>query len=87
MNMVLKGSMWAWGAFIATLIAVGLIYVFFDKIISSVAEPSSGSIFYQAYLSSKDKLNSFWMYLPAFVLLILVIGVIAISVRKKEGEM
>ena len=84
--MAFKGSMWAWGAFIATLIAVGLIYVFFDKIIGNALEPSSGGIFYEAYLSSKDKLNSFWMYLPVFVLLILVIGVIAISVRKKEWE-
>ena len=85
--MAFKGSMWAWGAFIATLIAAGLIYLFFDQIISNISEPSSGDIFYEAYLSSKDKLNSFWMYLPVFVLLILVIGVIAISVRKKEGEM
>jgi H+/Cl- antiporter ClcA len=85
--MAFKGSMWAWGAFIATLIAVGLVYVFFDKVIQSTAEPTSGSIFYEAYFSSKDKLNSFWMYLPVFVLLILVIGLIAISVRKKEGEM
>jgi H+/Cl- antiporter ClcA len=84
--MAFKGSMWAWGAFIGTLIAAGLIYVFFDKIVSNVAEPSSGSIFYEAYLSSKDKLNSFWMYLPVFILLILVIGVIVISVRKKEWE-
>jgi H+/Cl- antiporter ClcA len=85
--MAFKGSMWAWGAFIVTLIAAGLIYVFFDQIIGNVSEPSSGSIFYQAYLSSKDKLNSFWMYLPVFTLLVLVVGMIAISVRKKEGEM
>jgi heme/copper-type cytochrome/quinol oxidase subunit 2 len=84
--MAFKGSMWAWGAFIVTLIAVGLIYVFFDKIIQGTAEPTSGSIFYEAYFASKDKLNSFWLYLPFFVLIILVIGVIAISVRKKEGE-
>jgi hypothetical protein len=82
-----KGSMWAWGAFIATLIAVGLIYVFFDQITGNISEPSGGGIFYEAYLSSKDKLNSFWMYLPVFMLLILVVGMIAISVRKKEGEM
>jgi hypothetical protein len=84
--MAFKGSMWAWGAFVVTLIAAGLIYVFFDKIIGSVTEPTSGSIFYEAYFLSKDKLNSFWLYLPFFILLILVIGVIAISVRKKEGE-
>jgi len=57
-----------------------------DKIVGNVSEPSSGSIFYQAYFSSRDKLNSFWIYLPVFILLILVVGVIAISVRKKEWE-
>jgi len=85
--MALKGSMWAWGAFVITLIAAGLVYVFFDKILSNIPEPSNGDIFYTAYLSTKDKLNNFWFYLPFVVLIVLIIGIIAISIRKKEGEM
>jgi len=84
--MVHKGSMWAWGAFIATLLVVGLLYIILDKILANVQEPNSGGIFYEAYFQSSSFLNSFWYYLPGIIFLLLVVGVIAISVRKKEVE-